>query len=66
MVIKRGHWAIPTAPLVLVLLAAGCTSTSDAPAKPTGTPAASGASATTVARVCDNPRPGRRRRRRAR
>ncbi|WP_329404166.1 right-handed parallel beta-helix repeat-containing protein [Streptomyces melanogenes] len=59
MVIKRGHWAIPTAPLVLVLLAAtGCTSTPDAPAKPTGTPAASGASATTVARVCDEPAAG--------
>ncbi|MET7617626.1 right-handed parallel beta-helix repeat-containing protein [Streptomyces sp. NPDC005408] len=59
MVIKRRHWALPTAPLVLVLLAAtGCTSTSDASAKPTGTPSTSGAPSTSVARVCAKPAAG--------
>ncbi|MFK4269931.1 right-handed parallel beta-helix repeat-containing protein [Streptomyces milbemycinicus] len=59
MVIKWRNWALPTAPLVLVLLAAtGCTSTSDAPAEPTGTPATSGAHSTSVARVCAKPAAG--------
>src|SRR6185295_2950062 len=59
VVIKRRHWAQAAAPLVLVLLAAtGCTSTADAPAKPTGGPAASEASATTVAQVCATPGAG--------
>ncbi|MFI9310657.1 right-handed parallel beta-helix repeat-containing protein [Streptomyces triculaminicus] len=59
MVIKRLHRALPTAPLVLVLLAAtGCTSTSDAPAGPTGTSSPSGAPATSVARVCAEPAAG--------
>ncbi|MEU1375021.1 right-handed parallel beta-helix repeat-containing protein [Streptomyces triculaminicus] len=59
MVIKRLHRALPTAPLVLVLLAAtGCTSTSDAPAGPTRTPSPSGAPATSVARVCAEPAAG--------
>ncbi|MEU5607207.1 right-handed parallel beta-helix repeat-containing protein [Streptomyces sparsogenes] len=59
MVIRRGHWALPAAPLVLVLLAAaGCTSASDAPAEPAGAPATSGAPAGSVARVCAEPAAG--------
>ncbi|MEW2033615.1 right-handed parallel beta-helix repeat-containing protein [Streptomyces roseifaciens] len=62
MVIKKWHWALPAAPLVLILLvAAGCTSTSEAPAEPAepaGAPSASGAPATSVARVCAKPGAG--------
>ncbi|ALC20313.1 right-handed parallel beta-helix repeat-containing protein [Streptomyces pristinaespiralis] len=55
---KRRHWAPAAAPLALALLAAtGCTSTSDGPAEPTGTPSASGAP-TSVARVCARPAAG--------
>jgi hypothetical protein len=50
---------LAAAPLALALLAAtGCTSTSDAPAEPTGRPSTSGAPATSVARVCDKPAAG--------
>jgi hypothetical protein len=56
---KRRHWAPAAAPLALALLAAtGCTSTSDGPAEPTGTPSASGAPSTSVARVCARPAAG--------
>ncbi|WP_438296098.1 right-handed parallel beta-helix repeat-containing protein [Streptomyces sp. HUAS TT7] len=59
MGIKRRHWASTAAPLALALLAAtGCTSTSDAPAEPSGTPSASGVPATSVARVCAKPAAG--------
>ncbi|MEU9183741.1 right-handed parallel beta-helix repeat-containing protein [Streptomyces sp. NPDC048484] len=63
MVIKRWHWALPTAPLVLVLLAAtGCVGTPDAPAEPTGasstTVAPSRSEARSVARVCAKPAAG--------
>ncbi|MER6138613.1 right-handed parallel beta-helix repeat-containing protein [Streptomyces sparsogenes] len=59
MVIRRGLWVLPAAPLVLVLLAAtGCTSASDAPAEPTGASATSGAPAGPVARVCAEPAAG--------
>ncbi|MGW1073441.1 right-handed parallel beta-helix repeat-containing protein [Streptomyces sp. NPDC002537] len=59
MGIKWRHWAVPTAPLALVLLAAtGCTSTSGAPAEPAGTPSASGVPSTSVARVCAKPAAG--------
>ncbi|MFK4598692.1 right-handed parallel beta-helix repeat-containing protein [Streptomyces pristinaespiralis] len=55
---KRRHWTPAAAPLALALLAAtGCTSTSDGPAEPTGTPSASGAP-TSVARVCARPAAG--------
>ncbi|MFI5806121.1 right-handed parallel beta-helix repeat-containing protein [Streptomyces sp. NPDC051561] len=58
MVIKWRKWALPAAPLVLVLLAAtGCTDTPDPTGKPSGAPPAPGAS-TPVARVCANPEPG--------
>ncbi|MEF9887060.1 right-handed parallel beta-helix repeat-containing protein [Streptomyces sp. P9-A4] len=69
--IERRRRTVPTAPLVLLLLAAtGCTSASDAPAGPTGTrstsrapapsgvPSGSGAPATAVARVCAEPAVG--------
>ncbi|MFK4221824.1 right-handed parallel beta-helix repeat-containing protein [Streptomyces sp. NPDC019890] len=53
MVIKKRHWALPTAPLVLVLLAAtGCVSTPSAPAEPTA------ARSAPVARVCAKPAAG--------
>lgn len=61
MGIKWRHWALPAAPLVLVLLAAtGCT---DTPAGPSGAPSGSGAAAAAgasapVARVCDKPSGG--------
>ncbi|MEV0320206.1 right-handed parallel beta-helix repeat-containing protein [Streptomyces sp. NPDC050658] len=56
---KWRHWAVPAAPLVLILLAAtGCTSTSDAGSEPTGGPAASKAPAAPVARVCAKPAAG--------
>ncbi|MFH8727416.1 right-handed parallel beta-helix repeat-containing protein [Streptomyces termitum] len=57
MGIERRHRAVPAAPLVLLLLAAGCTGVPDAPApgpsaaRP-GAVAAPGASGTPVARVC--------------
>ncbi|MBV6701315.1 right-handed parallel beta-helix repeat-containing protein [Kitasatospora aureofaciens] len=55
MGIKRRHWgALAAAPLTLALLATGCTSTSDAPAEPTGTPSRSVA----VAQVCAKPADG--------
>lgn len=51
--IKRRHWALPMAPLGLVLLVAtGCTSAPDAPAKPTAPPS------TSVAHVCAKPAAG--------
>lgn len=55
MVIKKRHWALPTATLVLLLPATGCLGASDAPgpsAEPTVTPT------TSVARVCATPAPG--------
>ncbi|ALO13089.1 Lipoprotein [Streptomyces venezuelae] len=71
MVIKRRRRAVPTAPLVLLLLVAtGCTSTSDAPAKPSRTSSASGAPSDSrapsavgappsgLARVCAEPPAG--------
>ncbi|MFD9637082.1 right-handed parallel beta-helix repeat-containing protein, partial [Streptomyces violascens] len=59
MGIKRRHWAWTAAPLALALLAAtGCTSTSDTPAEPSGTPSASGAPSTSAARVCAKPAAG--------
>lgn len=57
MVIKKRHWALPTAPLVLVLLAAtGCVSTPSAPGEPTVAPSTSGARS--LARVCAKPAAG--------
>ncbi|MFE6281365.1 right-handed parallel beta-helix repeat-containing protein [Streptomyces sp. NPDC057877] len=53
MGMKWRNWALPVAPLALVLLAVtGCKSTPDAQAKPTATPS------TPVARVCAKPEPG--------
>ncbi|MCX4584925.1 right-handed parallel beta-helix repeat-containing protein [Streptomyces sp. NBC_01481] len=57
MVIKKRYWALPTAPLVLVLLAAtGCVSTPSAPGEPTVAPSTSGARS--LARVCAKPAAG--------
>ncbi|WP_405603291.1 right-handed parallel beta-helix repeat-containing protein [Streptomyces sp. NBC_01410] len=57
MVIKKRHWALPTVPLVVVLLAAtGCVSTPSAPAEPTVAPSTSGARS--LARVCAKPAAG--------
>ncbi len=50
--------AAPAAPLALILLASGCTGTSDRPAEPIGEPSASGARSTAVARVCAEPAAG--------
>ncbi|MFE0652968.1 right-handed parallel beta-helix repeat-containing protein [Streptomyces sp. NPDC059534] len=73
MVIKWRHWTVPAAPLVLLLpVVTGCTTPSDAPARPTRTHAASGpsgtpgtseasgagASGTSPARVCARPSAG--------
>lgn len=56
---KWRNWALPAAPLAVVLLAAtGCTSTPDARPKPTGKPSSAGAPSTSVARVCDKPSGG--------
>ncbi|MFI6644914.1 right-handed parallel beta-helix repeat-containing protein [Streptomyces sp. NPDC050504] len=58
MVIKRGYRALRAAPLVLVLLATGCTGSSDTSDRPKAGPSASGAPAGAVARVCDAPAAG--------
>ncbi|MFD9881046.1 right-handed parallel beta-helix repeat-containing protein [Streptomyces alboflavus] len=59
MVTKWRHWAAGAAPLALALFAAtGCTSSPDAPEKPTGGPSTSGAHSTAVARVCAEPAAG--------
>lgn len=63
--VKKRHWALPVAPLVLVLLAVtGCESAPGDRAEPTGAPSASGAPSTSgaptgaVARVCAKPAAG--------
>ena len=57
MGIKWRRWALPAAPLALVLLAAtGCESTPDTPAEPSGAPSTS--AARSVARVCAAPAAG--------
>lgn len=65
MGVKKRHWALPAAPLVLVLLAAtGCESAPGDRAEPTGAPSASGAPSesgarsASVARVCAKPAAG--------
>ncbi|WP_217197414.1 right-handed parallel beta-helix repeat-containing protein [Streptomyces buecherae] len=57
MGIERRHRAWSAAPLALALLAAGCESASDSPARPSGAPAPAPAvgAAGAVARVCAEP-----------